>query len=65
MSTDELMQDAVDAHHAWEDADRAARDAGEVRAEKIRAALDAGCGATTLARTLGISRGRLYQIAAQ
>lgn len=65
MSADDLMQDAIDAQRAWENADQGARDAAAVRSEAIARALDAGCGATLLARTLGVTRARVYQLAAQ
>ena len=65
-SREEALQRAVEAgravERAREEAARLVEAAGRARREAIRAALAAGWGPTALARELGVTRGRIYQI---
>lgn len=59
---DELIHQVMDAQDAVADAEQTVRDAIQTRAEAVKQALDAGCGAQSIADALGVGRHRIYQM---
>jgi len=59
---DELIHEVLDAQDAVAKAEQSVRDAIQTRAEAVKQALDAGCGAQPIADALDVGRHRIYQM---
>ncbi|WP_309080261.1 hypothetical protein [Zhihengliuella sp.] len=65
MNADQLVDDVLTAHERVAEAEQEVRDRVALRAAAVKAAIDGGAGATNLARALGVSRARIYDMAKQ